>query len=106
MQHNAVLVYVRTFSRSKVRLECTSSNLIMRTFDTDVERKHGTYDAILTSLTGACPISAFKPRQIDVIRTTFTFVHYKNSGVKLTPDRIQYRYNLEWCQSNTIVVLS
>ena len=32
-------------------------------------------------------------------------VHCKNSGVKLTPDWIQYRSNLEWCQFNTIAVL-
>ena len=31
--------------------------------------------------------------------------HCKNSGVKLTPDWIQYRSNLEWCQFNTIAVL-
>ena len=32
-------------------------------------------------------------------------LHCKNSGVKLTPDWIQYRSNLEWCQFNTIAVL-
>ena len=41
--------------------------------DTNVERKRGTDDVTLTSLTSACPISAFQPRQIDVIRTAFTF---------------------------------
>ena len=32
-------------------------------------------------------------------------VHCKNPGVKFTPDWIQYRSNLEWCQFNTIAVL-
>ena len=41
--------------------------------DKNVERKRRTYDVTLTSFTGACPISASKPRQIDVIRTAFTF---------------------------------
>ena len=31
--------------------------------------------------------------------------HCKKSGVKLTPDWIQYRSNLEWCQFTTIAVL-
>ena len=38
----------------------------------NVERKHDTYDVTLTLCTGACPISAFEPRQINVIRTAFT----------------------------------
>ena len=41
--------------------------------DTNVERKRCMYDVTLTSLSGACLISAFEPRQIDVIRTAFTF---------------------------------
>ena len=40
---------------------------------TDIEGKRGTYDFTLTSLTGACPIKAFEPRQIYVIRTELTF---------------------------------
>ena len=31
------------------------------------------YDVILMSLTGAYPVSAYKPRQIDFIHTDFTF---------------------------------
>ena len=34
-----------------------------------VERKRCTYDVSLTSLFGVCPISAFGPRQINVICT-------------------------------------
>ena len=38
--------------------------------DKNVERKRYTYDVPLTSLTGACPIDAFEPRQIDVKPTS------------------------------------
>ena len=35
--------------------------------DKNIESKHCTYDVTLTSNTGACPISTFKPHQIDII---------------------------------------
>ena len=40
--------------------------------DKNVERKRCTYDVTLTLLTGACPISTYKPCQIDV-RRAFTY---------------------------------
>ena len=46
-----------------------------------------------------------KSREIQPLWGRAQFIHCKNSGVKLTPDWIQYRSNLEWCQFNTIAVL-
>ena len=38
------------------------------------KRKQYTCDVILTSLTGACPISALEQHQIVVMRAAFTFM--------------------------------
>ena len=54
-------------------LKVRMGNLTLETSaDTNVECKRCTFDVTLTSLTGASPISAFKPRQIDIIRTALT----------------------------------
>ena len=42
---------------------------------------------------------------ITMILSRDSAMHCKNSGVKLIPDWIQYRSNLEWCQFNSIAVL-
>ena len=72
--HSHITVYLRN---SVIQFEEIIFNLrewqhgSLGTFgDTNVERKRCTYDVTLTSLTGACPISAFEHRQI---RTAFMF---------------------------------
>ena len=62
---------------------CTRVDIVEPFGDTNVERKRVTYDFTLTTLTSACPISAFGARKIDVIRTAFTFYVLVTKGTNL-----------------------
>ena len=48
--------------------------------DKNVESERCTYDVNLKSPTGACPIVALEPRQIDIICTAFMFYLFATKG--------------------------